>query len=208
MTELKVTAEPGVPQILTERAFDAPRDLVFRAFTEPDLLAQWLGPRGYTMTIDQFDPRDGGSWRYIHSDGDGNSYGFHGVFHSDPSPDGFVQTFEFEGAPGHVSLDTMVLEERDGRTIVRTNSVFQSVEARDAMVESGMADGMCQGYEQLEELLEKQGGTSRPATTRSEAATASTDQEGGSDAEDQPVPVVRHPGRGGCGLLRVALRRL
>ena len=159
MTELKVTAEPGIPQILTEREFDAPRELILRAFTEADLLAQWLGPRGYTMTIERFEPRAGGSWRYVHSDGDGNSYGFHGVFHNDPSPDGFVQTFEFEGAPGHVSLDTMVLEERDGRTIVRTNSLFQSVEARDAMVQSGMADGMSQGYDQLEELLEKQGGS-------------------------------------------------
>jgi uncharacterized protein YndB with AHSA1/START domain len=159
MTELKVTAEPGVPQILTEREFDAPRELILRAFTEADLLAQWLGPRGYTMTVERFEPRAGGSWRYIHSDGDGNSYGFHGVFHNDPSADGFVQTFEFEGAPGHVSLDTMTLEEHDGRTIVRTNSLFQSVEARDAMVQSGMADGMSQGYDQLEELLEKQGET-------------------------------------------------
>jgi uncharacterized protein YndB with AHSA1/START domain len=157
MTELKVTAEPGVPQILTERAFDAPRDLILRAFTEADLLAQWLGPRGYTMTVETFEPRAGGSWRYVHNDGDGNSYGFHGVFHNDPTPDGFVQTFEFEGAPGHVSLDTMTMEERDGRTIVRTNSLFQSVEARDAMVQSGMADGMSQGYDQLEELLEQQG---------------------------------------------------
>ena len=157
MTELKVTAEPGVPQILTEREFDAPRELILRAFTEADLLAQWLGPRGYTMTVETFEPRAGGSWRYVHSDGDGNAYGFHGVFHNDPSPDGFVQTFEFEGAPGHVSLDTMTLEERDGRTVVRTNSLFQSVEARDAMVQSGMADGMSQGYDQLEELLEKQG---------------------------------------------------
>ena len=159
MTELKVTAEPGVPQILTEREFDAPRELILRAFTEADLLAQWLGPRGYTMTVETFEPRAGGSWRYVHSDGDGNAYGFHGVFHNDPTPDGFVQTFEFEGAPGHVSLDTMTMEERDGRTIVRTNSLFQSVEARDAMVQSGMADGMSQGYDQLEELLEKQGGT-------------------------------------------------
>ena len=157
MTELKVTAEPGVPQVFTERTFDASRELVFRAFVEPDLLVQWLGPRQYTMTIDRFDARDGGSYRYVHSDDAGNAFGFHGVFHGEPSPDGFVQTFEFEGAPGHVSLDTMTLEERDGRTVVRTNSLFQSVEARDAMVQSGMADGMSQGYDQLEELLEKQG---------------------------------------------------
>jgi uncharacterized protein YndB with AHSA1/START domain len=153
MTELKVTAEPGVPQVFTERTFDASRELVFRAFVEPDLLVQWLGPRQYTMTIDRFDARDGGSYRYVHSDDAGNAFGFHGVFHGEPSPDGFVQTFEFEGAPGHVSMDTLTLEERDGKTTVRTNSVFQSVEARDAMVQSGMAEGMNDGYDRLEELV-------------------------------------------------------
>jgi uncharacterized protein YndB with AHSA1/START domain len=155
MTELKVTAEPGVPQVFTERAFDAPRDLVFRAFTEPDLLVQWLGPRRLTMTIDEYELRAGGRWRYVHADDDGNAYGFHGVFHGEPSPDGFVQTFEFEGAPGHVSMDTATFDEHDGVTTVRTNSVFQSVEARDAMVGSGMAAGMSEGYERLEELLGK-----------------------------------------------------
>ncbi len=155
MTEMEVTAEPGVPQILTSREFAAPRDLLYRAFTEPDLLAQWLGPRKYTMTIERFDLRDGGTWRYVHSDDAGNAYGFHGVFHGEPSMDGLVQTFEFEGAPGHVSMDTVTFEERDGGTIVRSNSVFQSVEARDAMYESGMADGMSQGYERLDELLTK-----------------------------------------------------
>ena len=156
MTELKVTAEPGVPQILTTREFDAPRDLLYRAFTEPDLMKQWLGPRRYEMKIDRYDLRDGGTWRYEHTDDAGNTFGFHGVFHGEPSPDGIVQTFEFEGAPGHVSMDTVTFEERDGRTTVRTNTVFQSVEARDAMYESGMADGMREGYERLEELLAKQ----------------------------------------------------
>jgi uncharacterized protein YndB with AHSA1/START domain len=155
MSELQITAEPGVPQVLTRRDFDAPLDMVYRAFTEPDLLVQWLGPRKYTMTIDRYDLRDGGSWRYTHSDDAGNAYGFHGVFHGEPSPNGIVQTFEFEGAPGHVSLDTVTFEEHDGTTTVRTNSLFQSVEARDAMVASGMGDGMSQGYERLDELVAK-----------------------------------------------------
>ena len=153
MSELKITAEPGVPQILTERELDAPRELVYRAFTEPDLLAQWLGPRKYTMTVDRYDLRDGGSWRYVHTDEEGNAWGFHGVFHGEPSLDGIVQTFEFEGAPGNVQMDTVTFEGRGDRTIVRTNSVFQTVEARDAMVQSGMADGMTQGYERLDEVL-------------------------------------------------------
>lgn len=155
MTEMKVTAEPGVPQVLTQREFDAPRALVYRAFAEPDLLVQWLGPRSLTMTIDHYDLRGGGTWRYVHADDDGNAYGFHGVFHGDPSLEGIVQTFEFEGAPGHVSLDTVVFEERGSGTIVRTNTVFQSVEDRDAMVGSGMADGMNEGYERLDDVLAK-----------------------------------------------------
>jgi uncharacterized protein YndB with AHSA1/START domain len=155
MSELQITAEPGVPQVLTSRELDAPLDLVYRAFTEPELLSQWLGPRKYTMTVERFEPRDGGTWRYIHRDEAGNAYGFHGVFHGDPSPHGIVQTFEFEGAPGHVSLDTVTFEEHDGTTTVRTNSLFQSVEARDAMVNSGMGDGMSQGYERLDELVAK-----------------------------------------------------
>lgn len=155
MSELQITAEPGVPQVRTERELDAPRDLVYRAFTEPELLAQWLGPRKYTMTVERFEPRDGGTWRYVHADDSGNAYGFHGVFHGDPSPERMVQTFEFEGAPGHVSMDTVTFEEHDGTTTVRTNSVFQSVEARDAMVASGMGDGMSEGYDRLDELLAK-----------------------------------------------------
>jgi uncharacterized protein YndB with AHSA1/START domain len=91
----------------------------------------------------------------VHADDAGNAYGFHGVFHGDPSPDGIVQTFEFEGAPGNVQMDTVTFEERGGGTTVRTNSVFQSVKARDAMYQSGMAEGMNEGYERLEELLAK-----------------------------------------------------
>ena len=153
MTGIQITAEPGVPQVLTARTFDAPRDLVFRAFTDPDLLVRWLGPRKYTMTIERYEVRDGGTYRYVHADDAGNAFGFHGVFHGEPSPDGFVQTFEFEGAPGHVSMDTLTLEEQDGTTTVRTNSVFQSVEARDAMVQAGMAEGMNEGYDRLDELV-------------------------------------------------------
>jgi uncharacterized protein YndB with AHSA1/START domain len=153
MTELQITAEPGVPQVITTRTFDAPRALVFRAFTEPGLLVRWLGPRKYTMTIERYDIRDGGTYRYVHTDDAGNAFAFRGVFHGDPSPDGMVQTFEFEGTPGHVSMDTLTLEEHDGKTIVRTNSLFQSVEARDAMIEHGMAEGMREGYERLDELL-------------------------------------------------------
>ena len=154
MTELKVSAEPESLDVRTEREIDAPRDLVFRAYKEPELLAQWLGPRRYQMEIDTYDFRDGGRWRYIHKDDQGNTFGFHGVFHGEPSFDGIVQTFEFEGAPGHVTLDTATLEEVGGRTNFVASSVFQSVEDRDAMVSSGMESGARETYERLAEVIE------------------------------------------------------
>jgi uncharacterized protein YndB with AHSA1/START domain len=135
------------------REFAAPRDLVFRAYTEPDLLAQWLGPRDLTMTIDKYDVRDGGTYRYIHTAADGTEHRFRGVFHGDPAPHAIVATFEYEGAPGHVALDTISLEERDGSTLVRTVSSFSSVEDRDYMVEAGMERGVRDSGERLDELL-------------------------------------------------------
>ncbi len=153
MSKTTIIAEPGTQQIEIIREFAAPADLVFRAFTDPDLLPRWLGPRGMTMEIDRFEARDGGSWRYIHRDGAGNEYGFRGVFHGTPAVDGIIQTFEFEGWPGHVALESMTFEEHDGKTVIRQNSVYQSVADRDAMVESGMEAGLNDGFERLDELL-------------------------------------------------------
>lgn len=153
MRKAQITADPGLPFIDIRREFDAPRDVIFRAHTDPELLVQWLGPRGYEMTVDRWEVRDGGAWRYVSRDAEGNEFGFHGVFHGPPTPERLVQTFEFEGAPGHVSLDSLTLEERDGRTLVHIHSVHETVEARDAMVESGMEDGVQQGYERLDELV-------------------------------------------------------
>jgi uncharacterized protein YndB with AHSA1/START domain len=155
MSATQIDAPAGVPFIDITREFDAPRDLVFRAYTDPELLVQWLGPRKYKMTLESWDVRDGGKWRYIHSDDDGNEWAFHGVFHGEQSPDSMVQTFEFEGWPGHVSLESLIFEEKDGKTILRNHSVYQTVEARDGMVESGMESGVNEGYERLEELLAK-----------------------------------------------------
>jgi hypothetical protein len=99
MGELTITAEPGMPQVVASWTFDAPREQVFRAFVEPDLVAQWLGPRGVAITVERYEARDGGRWRYLHTDEQG-TYAFRGVFHGDPSVEaGIVQTFEFEGGP-------------------------------------------------------------------------------------------------------------
>ena len=153
MNKTQITAEPGFPQIIVTREFDAPRDLVFRAYTDPALLVQWLGPHDLKLTIDRYDVRDGGRWRYVHTDAQGNAYAFHGVFHGDPSPGTIVQTAEFDGAPGHVKLDTTTMEERGGTTLVRTVSAFSSVEDRDAMIASGMERGIRGSGERLDELL-------------------------------------------------------
>jgi uncharacterized protein YndB with AHSA1/START domain len=156
MGTTEITAVPGQPRIDMQREFAAPRALVYRAYTDPALLAQWLGPRRFEMTVDRWDPRDGGAWRYTHRDDAGNEFVFHGVFHGAPSPAGMAQTFEFEGAPGHISLDWIEFEDRGERTVVHTHSVHQSVEARDAMIAAGMASGVNEGYERLDELLASQ----------------------------------------------------
>jgi uncharacterized protein YndB with AHSA1/START domain len=152
-----VTAEPGKQEVIITREFDAPRELVFKAHTDPKLYTQWLGPRGYEMVLDTFEPYSGGRYRYIHKDQNGNEFGFHGVFH-EISEERMIQTFEFEGLPesGHVTLDTMRLESLPGnRTRVTIQSLFQSVSDRDGMVQSGMERGMTEGYERLDELLGK-----------------------------------------------------
>jgi uncharacterized protein YndB with AHSA1/START domain len=155
MGKTHITAEPGIPQIIITREFDAPPGLVFRAHAEPELLARWLGPRDLTLEIDRWEARDAGTWRYVNTDADGRTYGFHGVFHGDPSPQAIVQTFEFEGAPGHVALQTVTFTERGGRTLVRTVAAFQSIQDRDAMVASGMGKGARDSGDRLDELLAK-----------------------------------------------------
>ncbi len=153
MAKTNVTAEPGTQQITVTRTFDAPRELVFKAYTDPELMPKWLGPRRLTMTIYQMEVRPGGAWRYTHSDENGNEFGFHGVYHDVVPPERVIGTFEFEGAPGHVSLDTGTFEQEDGRTKLTITSVFQSVADRDAALQSGMEEGLTESLDRLEELL-------------------------------------------------------
>jgi len=152
-----IAVEPGKQELFITREFDAPRELVYKAHIDPDLYVQWLGPRGYEMVLETFEPHSGGRYRYTHKDQDGNEFGFHGVFH-EMSEELMIQTFEFEGLPepGHVVLDTMRLEELPGnRTRVTIQSVYQSIADRDGMVESGMEHGVNEGYERLDEILAK-----------------------------------------------------
>ena len=146
------TIEPGKQEIFMTRVFDAPRHLVFKAHTDPQMVAKWWGPRRLTADVQELDARPGGHWRIVHKDADGQSYGFHGVYHS-VDEERIVQTFEFEGAPGHVSLESLDLEEVDGKTRLTAHSVHFSVEARDAMVSAGMQEGADETWDRLEELV-------------------------------------------------------
>jgi uncharacterized protein YndB with AHSA1/START domain len=151
--ETQIVSDPDVPLVRIVREFDAPVDKVFRAHTEADLIAQWLGPRNLTMTIDHFDCRTGGSYRYIHSR-DGENYGFHGSFHEVRPNELIVQTFTFEGMPDGVALEKLVLEDLgDGRTRLTATSLVDSFADRDAFVASGMETGVIEGYERLDEVL-------------------------------------------------------
>jgi len=151
---LTVSAPEGVPFIDYERQFDAPVDAVFRAHAEPELLTQWLGPRGYEMKIDHYDFRAGGGYRYLHTSDNGEEYAFHGVFHTVRPNEFVIQTFEFEGFPDVVSIESMSFDDLGGgRTGIRGHSVYPSVEARDGMVTSNMESGMAEGYERLDEML-------------------------------------------------------
>jgi len=153
-----IIAEPGKQEIFMTREFEAPRELVFKAHTDPDLYVQWLGPRELIMSLETFEPRSGGSYRYIHKDRDGNEYAFRGVNHEVEAPERIISTFEFEGLPekGHVILGTLKFEALPGnRTRLSGQSVFQSVADRDGMLRSGMERGVNDGYERLDEILAK-----------------------------------------------------
>lgn len=153
MSKLNLIAEPGQLDIRMSREFNAPRELVFKACTEPALVAQWWGPREVTTTVDKLEPRMGGIWRFVQRDADGNEYGFRGVFHEVTAPERLVYTFEFEPMPGHILLETITFEEHNGKTRLVDTSVFQTVEDRDGMIASGMEGGAEESWDRLEELL-------------------------------------------------------
>lgn len=152
--QTRIAAEPGSQAIDIVRRFDAPAALVYRAYADPDLLARWMGPRGMGMRVEAWELQHGGRYRFVNTDAQGTEYGFRGVFHGTPSVDeGILWTFEFEGAPGHVALEKVTFAEADGVTTMTVRSVHASVEARDAMISSGMEHGVVEGYEKLDELL-------------------------------------------------------
>jgi uncharacterized protein YndB with AHSA1/START domain len=149
-----VTATPGSHELSYERVFQATPELVYRAFTEADIVRRWWGGN-YETVVDRLEARPGGVWRYLtREEGGGAASAFHGVFHDLVPGERIVQTFEFEGMPGHVLLETMVLTgQGDGTTKLVASSVFQTVEDRDGMLASGMESGMNDGLAALDKVL-------------------------------------------------------
>jgi uncharacterized protein YndB with AHSA1/START domain len=152
ITEVKMDADPALPIIRITRDFYATPDQLFRAHTDPELFAQWVGPNGMQTRIEHWDARTGGSWRYV-AERDGLQFGFHGCFH-EVRPDRIVQTFTYDGEPDGVALGTLWFEDLgDGRTRLCTQSLCDSFEERDGWLASGMEIGVNEGYAKLDAMV-------------------------------------------------------
>ncbi len=155
MANMKLVVNPVEQEVTLTCILDAPRELVFKTLTDPDLLPHWWGPRGLATTVESMDVRPGGAWRFVQVDNEGNAYAFHGFYHQVNEPQSLVYTFEFEGTPGHILLETINFEDYSGRTRLCDQMVFQSVADRDAMLNMGMESGSRELMDRLAELLEK-----------------------------------------------------
>ena len=154
--EKAIITTPSDREIHVERVFDAPRDRVFAVYTDPELIPQWWGPRGTETSVDEMDVRPGGRWRFVIRNSDGSETGFRGVYREVAPPERLVATFEWEGMPGHISIDAITFEDLGDRTKVVSDSTFHTTAERDGMIESGMEGGLNDTYDRLEEVLAKQ----------------------------------------------------
>ena len=154
MPKTEYTIEPGKQELISTVVLDAPRELVFKAYTDPKLFVKWWGPRRYENKILKYDSRTGGEWHVVQHGADGAEFGFRGVNHEVLAPERICQTFEYLGVPGHVALQTATFEDLGNKTKIVAQIVFQSVMDRDGMVASGMRDGADDSMERLADLLE------------------------------------------------------
>jgi uncharacterized protein YndB with AHSA1/START domain len=155
MTKVSLLAEPGKQMIRIIYIYEAPRELVWKIYTDPKLTPRWWGPANLKTNVEEMDVRTGGSWRIVQHDPEGNEFAFHGVYHDVQPPKRIVDTMEWEGMPGHVLFETVIFEEFDGKTKVTNTSVFQSVEDRDGMLETGMEGGVNESNERFAKLLKE-----------------------------------------------------
>ena len=155
--KLEVIVDPDKPTIVTRRVVAAPRALVFDAFTKPEHVKRWIGPAVLTWVACDYDLRVGGAWRWRQRSPEGMEFGFHGVFKGIVPPEKIVWTFTFDLFPDVEALETLTLEEQDGKTTIHTLSVHKTMAARDGHVAGGrMEAGMAEGYERLDEMLASQ----------------------------------------------------
>jgi uncharacterized protein YndB with AHSA1/START domain len=140
-------------EICMTHVFDAPRDLVFQLCIDPKQIPKWWGPRRLTTTVEHMDVRPGGTWRFVQKDDQGNIFAFHGEYREIVPPERTVSTFEFEGMPGHVLVETITFEDLGGKIKMTVRDVYETVEDLDGMVQSGMEEGATESYERLAELL-------------------------------------------------------
>ncbi len=143
----------GCPEVIVKHTVDASPKEVYKIVTDRTLIPKWWGPERMKTKVTRMDVRKGGQWRYIQRDTDGKKYGFHGIYHEVLPAKELVSTFEYEGIPGHVSMETMTLEPKDGMTAITEKIIFQSVEDRDGMVKTGMEEGEKESMERLDKLV-------------------------------------------------------
>lgn len=156
MNKTEFIIEEGKQELFIIREFDAKRDLVYKAFSDANILLKWMGPGNLAMRIDKLENRNHGSWRFIHIDSEGNEYAFNGVIHEVTAPERIIRTFEFEGLPerGHVSLEFLTLEELPmNRTKITIHVIYKSVQDRNGHVQSGMEYGVIDSHNRLDEYL-------------------------------------------------------
>lgn len=146
--------KPSDTEIAMARVFDAPRESVFTAYTDPAAIAQWWGQRSSTTVVDKQETIPGGQWRYVQKHPEqGIEYAFHGEYREVAPNERLISTFEFEGMPGHVVVDTAEFEALDGKTKVTVTSKFDTKEERDGMLQSGMEEGANESWDQLADYL-------------------------------------------------------
>lgn len=155
MSQIEIKAPPGKQEIIVTRTYNAPRELVYKTLTDPILIPQWWGPKYLTTIVEKMEVKSGGQWRFIQHDAEGKTYGFYGVYHLAKSPSLLIYTMEWDGMPDHVLMNIDRFEERDGITICTSRSIFETVEDRDGMLQTGMEEGTREETERIDELLAK-----------------------------------------------------
>lgn len=155
MTRTDVIFEPGKQDIIITREFDAPKDVVFKAFTDPELIPRWWGSQRFTTVVDRMEVRRGGQWRFVtRNKSDGTEYAFRGVYHDVVPSEGTVFTFEFEqGGPGYLQLVTETFEEVDGKTRYVNVCLFRSVEDRDGWIPTDIDKGIRESMDMIDKLI-------------------------------------------------------